>query len=188
MAKIDLSKIPNIDKIPEDIKQALETYEFEVDYSGYVKKEVFDAKAREASEFSKKLKEKMTEEELKEADRKEKQELLEKELNELRKEKSISESKAQFLALGYDEKLATAKAQAWITGDFKKAAEIEAAHLENLKKAERASALAGVSVPPAGDGTKHQQITKEMFKNMKIEEIVKLKQEQPETFKQLTSE
>ena len=62
--KVDTSKINGFDALDENAKKALAGLEVEVpepDYTGYVKKEVFDKKASEAADLSKQLKSKMTE-------------------------------------------------------------------------------------------------------------------------------
>ena len=81
-----------------------------VDLSGYVKKEVFDAKATEAANLSKQLKSKMTDDEAAkaqaDADRK-----------ALEDKYTIAEHTARYIAMpGYDEKLARETAEALFDG------------------------------------------------------------------------
>ena len=88
-----------------------------VDLSGYVKKEVFDAKATEAANLSKQLKSKMTDDEAAkaqaDADRKE----LEDKYTELLRKSTIAEHTARYIAMpGYDEKLARETAEALFDG------------------------------------------------------------------------
>ena len=92
-----------------------------VDLSGYVKKEVFDAKATEAANLSKQLKGKLTEDEAAAAEREAKWAEMEAKLKELETEKTISTYKASYLAMpGFDEKLAEDTAKALSEGDMQK--------------------------------------------------------------------
>ena len=65
MAKIDISKIDGYaDMTPEQKIAALEAFETEdPDYSGYVKKDIFDKTASELAAKKKELNEKLTEDE-----------------------------------------------------------------------------------------------------------------------------
>jgi hypothetical protein len=126
MANINTESIAGFkDMTPEQQVEALLKVEVpdQVDLSGYVKKSVFDAKAAEASDLSKKLKGKMTEDEQKaaeaaekaEADAKEKEALLAR-VAELEKNNTLREYTMSFHALGLDEKLAADTATAMADG------------------------------------------------------------------------
>lgn len=91
-----------------------------VDLTGYVKKEVFDAKATEAANLSKQLKGKMTEDEAKKAEEDKARQELENKYQELLKKSTIAEHTSRFLALGYEEKLARETAEALFDGDMDK--------------------------------------------------------------------
>lgn len=98
-----------------------------VDLNGYVKKAVFDAKASEAANLSKKLKEiangdQLAQMELEKSQQEAAQKYadLEAKYNEVIKANRIAEYKANYLAQGYDEKLAADTAQAYESGDTKK--------------------------------------------------------------------
>ena len=69
--KIDTSKIPNFDALPQEAREAITGMEFAdpVDMSKYVEKAVFDRKASAAADLSKQLKSKMTEDEAAAAER-----------------------------------------------------------------------------------------------------------------------
>jgi hypothetical protein len=69
MAKIDVTKIEGYaDMTPEEKLKALEGYDVpDPDYSGYVKKDVFDKTASELAAKKKELTEKMSEDEQKKA-------------------------------------------------------------------------------------------------------------------------
>ena len=71
MAKIDISKIDGYaDMTPEQKIAALEAFETEdPDYSGYVKKDIFDKTASELAAKKKELNEKLTEDEQKKGEK-----------------------------------------------------------------------------------------------------------------------
>ena len=154
MAKIDTSKIENYTNMTAEEKlAALEAFEYEADNSDVERLKAAVSKANsEAAELKRQLKARMTEDEQKEAERLAAEAAIKAELEALRKDKAVSESKARFLGLGYDEKLATETAKALADGDMDKVFANQAIHLDNIKKAAAASALAGDPKPPAGSG------------------------------------
>ena len=186
--KIDITKIEGYreDMTADEKLELLLNYEVPApDYSGYVKKSVFDKTASELADAKKKLKEKMTEEEVKEAEMLAEQQALKEELENLRRDKALSEHMAKLLELGYAADLAADTARALVEGDMSKVFENQQKHIENVKKAERAAALGGTPAPPAGSGI-HTTITKEQFDVMGYSERLKLFNEQPETYKKFT--
>lgn len=119
--KINTSSINGYENMTAEEKlKALEAYEFEADYSGYVKKELFDQTAHDAADWKKKYNARLTDEEKASAERQQKMEEMEAELEALRREKTVSTYVADYLALGYDEKLAKETAEAVADGDFSK--------------------------------------------------------------------
>ena len=181
--KIDFTKIEGYreDMSAEEKLALLDKWELD----GWVKKDVFDRTASELAEYKRKLKEKMSEEERKEAERQEAEAALKAELESLRKEAAITKNKAKFLSLGYEEELAEDTARAMADGDFEKVFANQAIHLENVKKAAIAAALANDPKPPAGGGG-GAEITKEQFDAMGYSDRLKLFNEQPETYKKFT--
>ena len=113
--KIDTSKIPNFDSLPEEARNAILGMEFSdpVDMAQFVSKATFDKKASEAADLAKQLKAKMTDDEAKEAERAENERKIMEELETLRKEKQISEYTSRYLTLGYDATLAADTAKAF---------------------------------------------------------------------------
>ena len=88
-----------------------------VDLNGYVKKEVFDAKATEAANLSKQLKSKMTDDEAAKAQADADRKVLEDKYTELLRKSTIAEHTARYIAMpGYDEKLARETAEALFDG------------------------------------------------------------------------
>ena len=108
--KIDTTKIPNFDTLPDEAKKAILAMEFAdaPDMSQFVAKSTFDKKASEAADLGKKLRERMTEDEAKEAERAAKDAAIMAELEALRHEKMVGTYVTSYMALGYDEKLAKA--------------------------------------------------------------------------------
>lgn len=145
MAQIDVTQIAGFEEMTAEQKlDALMTLEVpdKVDLSGYVKKSVFDAKAAEASDLSKKLKGKMTEDEQKaaeiaeaaEAAAKEKEALLAR-VAELEKNNTLREYTLGFSNLGFDEKLAAETANLFEEKDSVKFFANMKKFLENYEKA-----------------------------------------------------
>lgn len=134
----------------------LETYETPAPDDAEAKKwkAQFDRTASDLAAANKALKAKMTEDEQKEAERAAAEAAIKVELESLRKDKTVTEHKAQYLSLGYDETLAGETAKAFADGDLAKVFANQKVFVENLKKAERAAALAdgGGGEPPAGKG------------------------------------
>lgn len=142
--KLDVNKIPNFETLSDEIKKILAELDIDVstpDYSGYVKKDVFDKKAAEAAELSKQLKAKMTETEQAEAEKEKMFSDMKTELETLKKEKTISAYKAEYLALGYDDKLATETATAMVEGNTQTVFANQKNFMETQKKNIEAAAL-----------------------------------------------
>ena len=130
-----------------------------VDLSGYVKKSVFDAKASEAAELSKKLKSKMTDDEAAqeareqaEKDNAQKYSDLENKYNELVKKSTIAEYKAKYIAQGMDESLAEDTAKALADGDMSKVFANQAKHQDELGKKIKAELMNQTPRPEGGNG------------------------------------
>lgn len=165
MPKIDTAKIENYANMTAEEKlAALEAFEYEADNPDAERLKAAVSKANsEAAELKRQLKARMTEDEQKEAERAAAEAAIKAELESLRKDKTITEHKAQYLALGYDETLAGETAKAFADGDLAKVFANQKLFVENLKKAERAAALAGGSEPPAGKGaTKDEKEKQEL--------------------------
>lgn len=154
MSKIDVSQIEGYAEMSaEDKLKALEEFEIaDPDYSGYVKKEVFDTTAHELAEKKKELKAKLTGDEAEKQKQKEEQETLQANYEKLLRESTVSKDKAKLLALGYDEKLADETAEAMADGDTEKVFANQKKHLEGVEKKVRAEALKDTPKPtPDGD-------------------------------------
>lgn len=144
MANISTESIEGFEGMtPEEKVEALLKLDIpeEVDLSGYVKKSVFDAKAAEASDLSKKLKGKLTEDEQRkaaeeEAKQQEAQKFadLESKYQELLKQSTLKEHTISLNGLGFDDKLAADTAVAIVDGDAAKLFKNMKTFLEGFRK------------------------------------------------------
>ena len=185
MSKIDVSKIEGYaDMTPEDKLKALEEFEVEdPDYTGYVKKEVFDKTASELAEQKKQLKSKMTEDEAQKQKEQEERETLQANYEKLLRESNVSKNKAKLLALGYDEKLADETAEAIADGDTEKVFLNQKKHLEAVEKKVRAEALKDTPKPtPDGDS---KTMTLDKLRKMSPAERLEFSTNHPEDYKTL---
>jgi len=188
MANIDTSKIEGYAEMTAEQKvEALEKYTIaDPDYSGYVKKDVFDKTASELAQTKKDLKAKMTEEELAKAEREAELKKYKEQAEALQKEKNIADNKAKFISLGYDETLAQETAEAMEKGDFATVFKNQQTVIENVKKIAKGEANASVT-PPAGKANEGDKtITKEQFNNMSVAEMTELYQSNPELYEKLS--
>lgn len=187
MAKVDITKIEGYEGMtPEEKIKALEAYEIEdvqPDYSGYVKKDVFDKTASELAGVKKQLKEKMTDDEAVKQKEQEEREELQSKYEKLLHDSEVSKNKAKLLALGYEEKLADDTAEAMVTGDLEKVMANQKKHLEAVEKKVRAEALKDTP-KPTGDGDS-KTMTLEKLRGMTPSERYTYSQEHPEEYKEL---
>ena len=155
MAKIDTKLITGYEQMtPEQKVAALEAYNHpDPDYSGYVRKDLYDKAASDAASWKKKHNELLTEDERKKQEDADALANMKKELDELRKDKTISEFKAKLIAQGYDEALASDTAQAMADGDTAKVFANQGKFLEDYAKKVKADAMKKTPKPPAGDGS-----------------------------------
>lgn len=168
MAKIDVSTIEGYAEMsPEEKVAALEAYEAPTpDYSGYVKKDLYDKAASDAASWKKKHNALLSEEDKKKQENEEELTSLRKKVEEMEKEKLISGHKARFLALGYDEVLAGETAVAMANGENDKVFANHKKFLESHDKAYKAQLMGQTSTPPAGssngnNGTDYSKMIEE---------------------------
>ena len=187
MAKVDITKIEGYEGMtPEEKIKALEAYEIEdvkPDYSGYVKKDVFDKTASELAGVKKQLKEKMTDDEAAKQKEQEEREELQSKYEKLLHDSEVSKNKVKLIALGYEEKLADDTAEAMVTGDLEKVMVNQKKHLEAVEKKVRAEALKDTP-KPTGDGDS-KTMTLEKLRGMTPSERYTYSQEHPEEYKEL---
>ena len=178
--KIDVTKIPNFDNLPDDAKEAILGMDFAEapDMSQYISKTVFDKKAKEAADLSRQLKAKMSEEEIAKAQADENMAAIMAELEQLRAEKIIGENATKFIELGYDSKLAQATAEAMAKGEMDTVFKNHAKFIADRDKAVRAEILKNTPTPPAGEGTK--TVTREDYAKMSLDEKAIFAKENPD--------
>lgn len=184
--KIDVSTIQGFEQMTAEQKLAavLGMDIPEPDMSGFVRKDVFDAKASEAANLSKQLKAKMTDEEVAKAAEAAARQELEEKYNELLKRTTISDYKAKYLAIGYDEKLASDTASALAEGNFEKVFANSEKFKVEMEKKIKADILKETPRPDTNNGG-GKSVTKERFNAMGYTERVNLKNENPELYKEL---
>ena len=186
MAKIDITKIEGYaDMSAEDKLKALEAYEIaDPDYSGYVKKEVFDKTASELAAKKKELNEKLSAEEQSKIAEQEKLTDLQNKYDALLKENEVSKYKANLLGMGYDDALAAETAQAMADGDTDKVFANQKKHLENVEKKVKAEVLKGTPKPD-GNGQGTEAMTLDKLRAMSSGDRFKWTQANPEEYKTL---
>lgn len=185
MAKIDVTQIEGYAEMSaEDKLKALEGFDIpDPDYSGYVKKDVFDKTASELAGVKKQLKDKMTDDEAEKQKEQEEREELQSKYDKLLRESEISKHKAKLLGLGYDEKLADETAEAMADGDMEKVFANQKKHLDSVEKRVRADALKDTPKPtPDGDS---KTMTLEKFRKLSPAERAAFFEEHPEEYKEL---
>lgn len=183
--KINTDKIQGYaDMTPEEKIKALETFEVaDPDYSGYVKKDVFDKTASELAESKKQLREKMSADEIKAKEDAEKQEKLQSDYNALLKKVALSESKAKLIGLGYEEKLATETAEAMYDGNLDKVFANQKKHIDAMEKKIREDVLHNTPKPEGGSSS--DAMTKEKLKGMSANERYEYSQKHPDEYKKI---
>ena len=188
MANIDTSTIEGYAEMTAEQKvEALEKYAFaDPDYSGYVKKEVFDKKASEAAKLEKDLKARMSEDEIKAKERAEELEKYKTEAEALRREKNIANNKAQFISAGFDEALAQETAEALENGDFATVFKNQKTVIENVKKIAKGEAMASTPTPAGKADEGGKTITKEQFNKMSFAERQALYESNRELYDEFT--
>lgn len=154
MAKIDITKIEGYEEMSAEEKlAALESFELpDPDYSGFVKKELFDKASSEIASYKKKEFERMTEEEAAKAKADEERAAMQARLEELERDKLINEYTAQFLGIGYDKELAKETAEALQKGDMQTVFLNQTKFATAREKALKAELLKDTPKPPAGNG------------------------------------
>jgi hypothetical protein len=181
--KIDVSTIEGYaDMTAEEKLKALESFEVpEPDYTGYVKKEVFDRTASEAAGYKKQLRETQSAEEVAKQEAAERMQEMEARLKQYETDKQVSDYKASLLGLGYDAKLAETTAKAMANGDMATVFKSHATHIASMEQAIKSELMSSTPKPPAGDGTK--QVTKQDLAGMSLAEKQAFATEHPTEYK-----
>ncbi len=185
MAKIDVQKIEGFESMtPEEKIAALQGFDFpDPDYSGYVKKELYDKAASDVAAWKKKHHDLLSEDERKKQEEAEKLASMEQELAGLKKEKTVSEYKAKLISQGYDEELASATATAMESGDMATVFANNQKFLDGYAKKIIADKLK--RTPRGADGGTGGNMTKDAFRKMSPAERYDFSQKHPEEYKAL---
>lgn len=183
--KIDTAKIEGYAEMSaEDKLKALEAFDMpDPDYSGYVKKELYDKTASELSAKKKELNDHLTDEEKKKKENEEEMTTLRENYEKLVKQNAISEAKAKYLALNYDDKLAAETAEAYVNGDTEKVFANQQKAQAAFEKKIRAEALKDTP-SPIGDGD-NKTMTLDKLRKMSPQERYEYSVKNPEEYKSL---
>ena len=188
MANIDTSKIEGYAEMTAEQKvEALEKYSFaDPDYSGFVKKDVFDKTASELAQTKKDLKARMSDEEKAKAESEALLKQYKEQAETLQREKNIATNKAQFISIGYDEALAQETAEALEKGDFATVFKNQQTVIENVKKVAAGEAMAKTPAPAGKADEGGKTITKDQFKAMNLAERTELYKTNRELYDELS--
>ena len=188
MAQIDTSKIEGYDTMTAEEKvKAFESFNIpDPDYSGYVKKDVFDKTASDLAKAKKGLKDRMTEEEVKKAEAEAELNKYKEQAESLQREKNIAENKAKFISLGYDDALAQETAEAMEKGDYATVFKNQQTVIENVKKIAKGEAAANMPTPAGKADEGSKTVTKEQFDKMNYAERNALYNSNRELYNELT--
>ena len=183
--KIDLTKIEGYENMTAEEKiAALEGFDVQQDYTGYVRKDLLDKANSEAADYKRQLRAAMSEAEKKAADDEEARKAMEERLKQLETEKEYADRKAQFIGVGFTEEQASNAAKAMVEGDMNKVFEIQKSVYDGMKASIKAEILRGTPKPPPGDGKK--DITKEEFSGLSLDEKQAMYVNDPDKYKNLT--
>lgn len=151
--------------------------------NGKLKQSVTNASA-DASKYKKELQARMTEEEKTKAEQEAANAAMQKELELLRNERNVANNKAQLTAIGFEETLAQETAEAINSGDHAKLFDGIRKFIASHDKELSAKALMNNPVLSGGEAKK--TMTKAEFDKMGYTERVKLYNEDPELYKEMT--
>ena len=167
MARIDVTQIDGYETMTAEEKlAALENFDMpDPDYSGWVRKDLYDKATSDLSRLKKESKTKLTDSEQAMADMrsqfeqenaglKQQMEAMQTTLDGYKREKDIANLTAQYTKLGYGD-LAEATATAFLDGDndtvFKNQQAVMDARIEAAKQSTIADKTKQTPVPPAGN-------------------------------------
>ena len=170
----------------DEILKAIEDVELPESNSNEIAKlkEAVSKANSEAANYKKQLNAHLSEEEKKQAEKDEELSNLKNQLAALQKEKEVADNKAQFIAVGYDDKLAESSAKALLESDFKTVFANQKTFLEGYSKSIESNLLKDTPRPNGNNYDK--TVSKEQFDKMSYSEKVKMYNEQPQLYAELT--
>ena len=150
----------------EEINTALVDFEIPSNQGEEIEKlrRALSKSNKEAADYKKQLRDKLSADELKDAEEAEKRQKLQNDYDALLRRVSISENKARLLALGYEDALADETATAVVDDDLELDVANQKKHLDSVEKRVRAEVLKGTP-RPTGDGG--EGVSKEDILNIK---------------------
>lgn len=148
-------------------------------------KKSLDKAASEAAGYKKQFMETKTVQEQAAIEKAEAEAKMRDELSALRKESTVNKFAKNFMALGYTEELATQAAEAQYEGDADTLFEVQKKYRNELTNSVRAQMMKDMPAPSIGNDDSIT-VTKEQFQKMGYMERLKLKQEHPTVYAQLT--
>jgi hypothetical protein len=187
MAKIDVSKISGYAEMSAEEKlKALEDYEYDDGASEIERYKNATSKANsEAAEWKKKHNALLSEDEKAKQEKADYIAKLEKQNAELLEERDVAKYKTELLATGYSDELATETAKALFNGDVSTVLKNQAKFVTEQKKSVIAESVKNTPIPPTDNGNGNV-ITKEQFKKMSLSEQMKVYNDTPELYNELT--
>lgn len=172
--KIDVSTITGYESMtPEQKLAALESYEIKEptpDYTGYVKKDLFDKATSEIADWKKKYNSFLSEDEKAKQAHEEELRTLRETVSAMKREKEVAALKASYIAIGYSEELAEDSAQASVDNNITKVLMNQKTFLEEHDAALKSSLMDKTPRPPAGTGGTAPTVT--MKDIMKVKDPV----------------
>lgn len=138
----------------------------------------------DASKYKKQLQERMTEQERAANETKELIERLKSENAQMKRNQTLAEQTSGFMGIGFDADLAKKAAEAHVDGDFSSMINTLRDFITQHDKNIRADELR--NTPRPGAGAVALAVSKEQFENMNYKERLKLYNEQPDLYNELT--
>lgn len=171
MARIDTTTIQGYEGMTTEQKlEALESFTLpEADYSGYVKKEVFDKTASELAEWKRKYQSTLSEAERAKIASDEAQTALNNRLAELERKDKISTTKDQYIASGFSTELAQATAEAFVDGHMEIVLANITKYATEVAKAAKDKDLKNTPAPPASGDSRSMNIDYSAKQNEALE-------------------
>ncbi len=148
--RIDITRMEGYraDMSPEEKLKLYEAYD--IDMTGFVRKDVSDKNASEAAEWKRKYNATLSEQERKASEDKERYASMEAELNKLRRAQTIDRHTAEYVSLGFSKELATQTAEAMADGRMDAVFANFAKHQGERDAQLKAEILKSTPQPPAG--------------------------------------
>lgn len=181
--KLNTSLIANYDTLSlEEKVKALEELDFEPDYSGYIKKTLFDETASQLASYKKKYADTLSEEQRKALERQEQETELQRQIAELQekvkageRERAITNIKAKWIGRKADESLAERISVATVDNNIEELEKLMDEYATAQTKNIQRDMMGKDPTPPAGE----PKSDKVDISKMSLDEINKMYQQNP---------